>query len=151
MNSRIKNIGRKFGLLSALVGLLLAGLMIGLGDDKLVLFLQPSVLIGIASVFVLSYITGSSGAIAIALDKRNFIHVWSCVSFFSVVGALIIGLFVHICFVNEQMNSDVLILIFVAIILYSIAPIVIVSSIVGYAVKYYGEKKNQKRHEFNKK
>jgi hypothetical protein len=151
MIRKIKNIGRKFGLLSALLGLLLVGLMTGLGDDQLVLFLQPSVLIGIASVLVLSYATGSRGAIAIVLDKRNFIHVWSCVSFFSVVGALIIGLFVHICFVNEQMNSDVLVFMFVAILLYSIAPIVILSSIVGYAVKYYGEKKNQKKHEFNKK
>ena len=141
MNREIKNIGRKFGLLSALIGLLCTYLITGLGYDQLTFFLQPSVLIGIASVLLLSCITGSRGAIAIVLDKINFIYVWCVVSFLSVIGALIIGFFVHICFVNPMMNSDLLIFMFVAILLYSIAPIIILSSIVGYMVKCYGEKK----------
>lgn len=139
MNKKVKIIGGIMGIISTLVGIVIAYYIWNTQDKYFDLFLKPPIFSAITVAFILSIYIGSKSAIKIIIESENFVRVWCLSGLLTVIGAELVGVFVYIIFVNSLSSMESIFSFFI-ILIYSIIPIILFGSILGYVVKKIGEK-----------
>lgn len=137
--NKVNRIGSGMGLVSTVIGLIVAFFMMDLQSNQLEFISQPSIIISALSALLISHFLGIKGAIKIITGNKNFILIWSMCGLATVILSELIGFFIHITLVDPYMNHDHLLFFFFIVAFYAFFLVIIIGSILGFVVKSLGD------------